>query len=226
MVHITDLHTIDRMHVMEPMTGARNGISPSLLLKITSLSIVLKLPLHFYESLEKLERFEDVLEDTSDDIRAWLRIDSTMRLFHNLKRLQIWFEHNDSCTWTVVNERVLVSPLARLIQDKDIEMTLSLPKLHPKFAQDSRHYTGDSVTPFRLHRRLRQNWHGTMSADGILKRNYRVDFPFFQEIADFEDRTMGDVERSERSGWMAGMDMEEEVEILGGGGIGWNHYNM
>jgi hypothetical protein len=65
-----------------------------------------------------------------------------------------------------------------------------------------------------------------MSADGILKRNYRVDFPFFQEIADFEDRTMGDVERSERSGWMAGMDMEEEVEILGGGGIGWNHYNM
>jgi hypothetical protein len=122
MVHITDLHTIDRMHVMEPTTGARNGISPSLLLKITSLSIVLKLPLHFYESLEKLERFEDVLEDTSDDIRAWLRIDSTMRLFHNLKRLQIWFEHNDSCTWTVVNERVLVSPLARLIQDKDIEM--------------------------------------------------------------------------------------------------------
>jgi hypothetical protein len=226
MVHITDLHTIDRMHTAEPTPDACDGIAPSLLLKITSLSIVLKLPLHFYESLEKLERLEDALEDMSDDTRAWLRIDSTMRLFPNLKKLRIWFEHNDSCTWTVVNERVLVSPLTRLNLDKDIEMTLSLPKLHPKFAQDSRHYTSESGTPFRLHRRLRQNWHATMSADGILRREYKTDFPFFQEIIDFEDRTMGEVERVERSGWMTGMDMEEEVEILGGGGIGWNHYNM
>jgi hypothetical protein len=225
MVHVTDLHTIDRMHAMEPTPDAWNGISPSLLLEITSLSIVLKLPLHFYESLEKLDKLEDVLEDPSDDTRAWLRIDSTIRLFPKLRKLQVWFEHNDSCTWTVVNERVLVSPLTRLSQDKNTEMTLSLPKLHPKFAQDSRHYTDESGTPFRLFRRLRQSWHVTVSADGTLKRDYQGDFPFFQGFEECADTTMGEVERVERSGWMIGMDMEQEVEILGGG-IGWFHYNM
>jgi hypothetical protein len=217
MVHITDLHTIDRMHAMEPTPDAWYDISPLLLPNITSLSIVLKLPLHFYESLEKIERSEDAFEDMSNDTRAWLRIDSILRLFHNLKKLQVWFEHNDSCTWTVVNERVLVSPLTRLSQDKDIEMTLSLPKLHPKFTKESRHYTGDSITPFRLYRRLRHNYHAVMSAQGIFECQFKSDFPFFQHMEEFWDKTMGEVEELERSDWMIGMDIEQELETIGGG---------
>jgi hypothetical protein len=199
------------MHTREATQEVIPSISPDLLLKITRLSVVLKLQLQFYQSLDNLE---DAREDTRDDIGAWSRFDSNIRRLPRLKKLQIWFEHNDPCTWTVVNERVLLAPLIRLCEAKSLDITLSLPKLHPKFIQDSRHYTSEVTIPFRLYRRLRQRYHANTDPHSMSKTDYKPDFPYLLEVIDFSEMPMGELEELERGEWDAGTDMEREVDRM------------
>jgi hypothetical protein len=208
---ITDFETINCLKRKTSMPSNPLSIFSSLLLRVTRLSLVLRLPLEFYHSLDSSE---DIESDMQSDITTWERLDSTLRALTKLKRLQIWLEHSETSSWSVINERAVLAPLIRLCNTQDLKIVISLPKLHPKFEQEARHFTSESPAPFHLHRRLRQRHHVCMNSRGYPEVIYKADFPFLLDIIDFHDRPLLELEEEERGYWKNGDDVEREVNEI------------
>jgi hypothetical protein len=127
----------------------------------------------------------------------------------NLRRLRIWLDHDESCTWSIVNERTTLSPLqslANLLPTLDI--SINLPKLHPKYETPERHFTVPSG--LQIHRRYRQREH---SNDGV-NVQHEPDFPVLGEYAEFMGLSMEQVEEHERYKWNEGGDPMQEIYDL------------
>jgi hypothetical protein len=102
----------------------------------------------------------------------------------------------------MVNERAVLSPLASLSTNVDISM--DLPKLHPKWERSDWHFTEDSPQlPVSIHRRHRQRHHVVESNDGSLSILHEPDFPISYELIRW-DMTMEKIEKYERTAWEAG----------------------
>lgn len=192
------------------MTSPQFSTFTSLPLQVTRLSLVVKLPLQFYQILECADNTDSELQS---DIMAWLQIDSSVRALNKLRRLQVWLDHGDTCPWAVVHERAVLSPLIRLCETSSLELSFSLPKLHPRFEDEARHFTG-TLVPFHLHRRLRQRYHGRTSSRGSLEVIHKPDFPFLLDIDGYDDMSMVDVEEEEKAWWKEGGDVEREVNDI------------
>lgn len=215
---IADLETINSLNKMAATPSKPFSIFSYIILPVTRLSLVFRLPLHFYHSVD---RSENTKSDAQDDVMIWLQLDSCLRVLTKLKGLQIWLEHGETCSWSVVNERAVLAPLIRLCKTQDLELSISLPKLHPTYEQEARHFTSESLVPFHLHRRLRQRHHGRTSSSGRLEVVYKADFPFLLDIIDFHDRPLADLEEKERGYWKDGGDVEKDVNEINAMGCHW-----
>jgi hypothetical protein len=215
---ITDLETIVSLKRMAATPPKPLNIFSCLILPVTRVDLVFRLPLHFYHSLD---RTENTNFEAQDNVMTWMQLDSCLRVLTQLKRLQIWLEHGETCSWSVVNERAVLAPLIRLCKIQDLESSISLPKLHPTYEQEARHFTSESLVPFHLHRRLRQRHHGRTSSTGRLEVFYKADFPFLLDIIDFHDRPLAVLEEEERGYWKEGRDVEKDVNEVNTMGCRW-----
>lgn len=111
----------------------------------------------------------------------------------------------------MVNERAVLSPLAPLSNNLNLDISIDLPKLHPKWEKPDRHFTEDSPPlALTIHRRYRQRYHGIESSDASIRVEYDPDFPILHELALMKDMTMEEVEEIERTSWKKGEDPYRE----------------
>ncbi|KAI4945031.1 hypothetical protein J4E91_008376 [Alternaria rosae] len=128
---------------------------------VSRLSITLKLPFGFFQSVERLSSNDSTSLDTdlaTQQASLWQRLGSSLSRFKALKKLDLWLDHTEPQFWAVVNERsTLDTLLTQLSGHPDLDVTVTLPMLHPKFEQDERHYIEEEISPnVRVHRVLRQ----------------------------------------------------------------------
>lgn len=199
--------------------SASPSILPILLQRVTQLNITLRLPLAFFKSLECLEKVASPEVACPDPeleslVQDWLRLSSSLRCLTNLCTLRFWLDHNKPDFWAVVNERALLSPLSSLFQAQGLNVSFSLPKLHPKLEQEDRHFVQGTPLCFVLHRRVRQRYHGIKSVQGTGEIVRKADVPFLLGIVDFVDMTMAEIEEEERAVWESGLDAEDMVREL------------
>ncbi|KAF2180468.1 hypothetical protein K469DRAFT_753425 [Zopfia rhizophila CBS 207.26] len=97
-VHITDLETVNYLNERTVMPSTPLSIFPSLLLEVTQLSITLRLPLRFYQSLERPEDAVTSGPELAGAIKTWLRLGSTFSQLKNLTRLRLWLDHDEPCS--------------------------------------------------------------------------------------------------------------------------------
>ncbi|KAF2736436.1 hypothetical protein EJ04DRAFT_511094 [Polyplosphaeria fusca] len=112
-----------------------------------------------------------------------------------------------------INERALLKPMELIAHDSNLEIIVSLPKLHPGIETLERHCTEEgSPAPFEIRRRMRQRSH-TKETDGKLGVVHVPDFSFLLDLVDFRIRyTLEEVESSEREMWKNGRDVEKDVD--------------
>lgn len=183
----------------------RDYISPS----IRKLNIAFRLPLAFYEALQKDEG-EDLVSVAGPHTRAvsvgcaaWERLWPAICQLPQLRSLHIWLDHDDRPSWSFVNEHIALRPvIAALIARRQarseeetmphMDIALNLPKLHPYYAKPNTHYFQESSSSlFTIERRIRQRWHCQEGPIGNLRVVHKADFPVLHELPDFiieEDR--------------------------------------
>ncbi|KAI4624372.1 hypothetical protein J4E83_004046 [Alternaria metachromatica] len=148
-VHVSDLEFIDNWArasvAVMPSSSAFTELPVS---NVIRLSITLKLPLAFFRSVERLLGNDPGSSDTesaAQQASLWQRLGSTLGRFKALKKLDLWLDHNETQYWAVVNERLTLDPLlAQLKGLCDLEVTVTLPMLHPRFEKDERHYIDEN----------------------------------------------------------------------------------
>jgi hypothetical protein len=176
---------------------------------LKELSISLRLSLATYEALENVA---DSAFSKSLLISAWTELPFALDYWSRLRKLRIWLDHEESCSWSVVNERAVLSPLASLSSNPDLDVSINLPKLHPKWEAPERHFTEDSPRlPIAIHRRYRQRYHGVEDSNGNLRVKYWSDFPVWHEVAEMMEMPVEEIEEGERSSWEAGNDPLQEL---------------
>jgi hypothetical protein len=180
---------------------------------LKELHISLRLPLSAYEALESAGNSTVGSPSSPIDyqIATWAGLCPAIERLSKLKILRIWLDHAEPSPWTTVNERAVLSPLAALSNIPNLNITVDLPKLHPKWETSSRHFTEDSppsILP--IHRRYRQRYHGVESSRGSIRVEYRPDFPVLYEYAELDGMTMEGIEKTERGIWKRGEDPHEE----------------
>lgn len=174
------------------------------LLNVKDLSISLRLPLAAYEALGATTQSSV----GPSLLSPWAGIEH----FRRLRKLRIWLDHDEPCSWSMVNERAILSPLASL--NTNLNISIDLPKLHPKWERPDWHFTKDSPQlPVFIHRRYRQRYHVVECSDGSLSILLKPDFPIFFELTGW-DMTMEEIEKYERTAWEAGQDpLQDLVDI-------------
>jgi hypothetical protein len=193
------------------MTPAVPKFFPSLLLEATQLSITLRLPLEFYQLLEVTE--EDIASHSQQDVKTWLQLGSTISKLKDLTRLWIWLDHDELCSWSVVNERAIISPLKQLSGTPSLDICVYLPKLHPRLESEDRHFINKPQL-FDLQRTLRQRYHAKKTEKGSLEVIHQPDFPFLIDILEYAMLPLAEVEEEERADWKNGRDVEEVVKEI------------
>ncbi|KAH6881933.1 hypothetical protein BKA58DRAFT_446212 [Alternaria rosae] len=128
---------------------------------VSRLSITLRLPFGFFQSVEQLSSNDSTSLDTdlaTQQASLWQRLGSSLSRFKALEKLDLWLDHTEPQFWAVVNERSTLDPLLTQLSGRpDLDVTVTLPMLHPKFEQDERHYIDEEISPnVRVHRVLRQ----------------------------------------------------------------------
>jgi hypothetical protein len=198
--------------MLDSARSPTSSILDCLLPNLKHLSISLRFPL---ATLEALENANISASPSPSLISAWIKLPIAIKHMSKLRKLQIWLDHGEPCSWSLVNERAILSPLAFLSNIPSLEFCISLPKLHPKWEQPDRHFTeDDQPLPFALHRRYRQRNHAIEASDGSLRVKYEPDFPVLYELTEW-DSTMEEVEHLERGFWEMGGDPAEVIRDFG-----------
>ncbi|KAH5289022.1 hypothetical protein HBI11_232920 [Parastagonospora nodorum] len=189
----------------------RNGIK--------RLSITLRLPFQFFQSIEETSGRDNVGE-TSPTVQSWRQICAAPFL-QNLTTLHLWFDHTATRTWSLVNERSLLDALLSSLPHT-VRVVVMLPKLHPLHEHPDRHFLNPRIsTTASLYRKLRQRWRYNDTSDHF---DHFPDFPYYFDVWEMWDvpqreeyeREMWDVpqlEEYERKRWFAGKDMERFAEM-------------
>jgi hypothetical protein len=226
-VHIIDLDTLyclDGTSVTRGLTYP-NSFAISLS-NVTQLSISLRLPLKFFQTLEQSLQDPAIVAESAEstesntapvDVQPWLRIGTIISQLKRLKKLRLKLDYDEPGYWAVVNEKALLEPLLANLSDTQpsLQVTVTLPKLHPKFEQEDRHYIdGQLPGTARLHRVLRQMYWKNPGTRGRGFVEYKPDFPFLLEFIDLFEYSLEELEYMERGHWKAGDDMEQEAREL------------
>lgn len=194
-IHVSDLDLINywarasEVTVPVPSEFANMPVS-----NVSRLSITLKLPLAFFQSVEGLSGnypTSSEIGPATQPARLWQHLGSILGRFEALKKLGLWLDHNEPQFWVMVNERSTLNPLLTQLSTRpNLDVTVTLPMLHPKFEQNERHYTEDSISGNTwVNRVLRSKKHAVIGAQGCIEIVACNDFPLFSET--YQARGMG-----------------------------------
>jgi hypothetical protein len=212
-VNITDLATLMRM-----CNEAAGHVRPIILQQgVRHLSLTLRMPLDFYKSLETQTEKTTITpsEIQQEPIAAhtWAQLRSMLDKLTTLSTLRLWFDHSDTCSWSFVNERALLSSILTYLSATAITTTIILLRLHPVYESPDRHFTTDELGKnLYLYRKLRQRWYSEVDRSGDVDVVHKPDFPI--AIDAFDDMTIVEAEMWERKHWREGRDVEAMVREL------------
>ena len=256
LIHVTDLETLAcAVGMMEDIPGLTTSHLSrdvgTMLLGVTHLSITLKLPLAFFQSLERLpEEGEEASADSkptpplSLDVERWSRLAPSLNQLKNLTHLYLSLDHSSPESWSLVNERAVLSPiithLCASTYPQSLNTTIVLPNLHPKFERKDRHFTTtptlslpSSQLQVQLLRRLRQRYHSNENDNARCYGRvvHRPDFPislkFLLEYAEFWGDSVEQLVEWEREEWGRGeSNLMRELHILTSGAFCCNYGNL
>jgi hypothetical protein len=179
---------------------------------MTYISPLLKeLYINFRLSLATYATLEDVVRAECSQpglISTWACLPQVIARLGKLQKLRLRLDHEDTCTWSMVNERAVLNPLASLLHDHSrLSLEIRLPKLHPKYENSERHFLqNSSALALTIVREYRQREHAIMSNDGSFRLKHEPDFPVCYELAEMgSTMTMEEIEQMERRSWIAGV---------------------
>lgn len=216
--HINDIQTLS-VFVLKGNPELINYRIQSLTFKVVDdflsivkeLSITLRLPRATYQEFEAdNEGASSSSSLVSSFSHTWSQLPLAINRMRRLKGLRIWLDHDEPFSWSLVNERAVLSSLA-LIDGRGLDISINLPRLHPKWETPDRHYTDDSAPlPLPIHRRYRQREHGELRSSGTIHYVYKPDFPELWDIAGIPEEwgygSTDDAEEKEWADWKAGRD--------------------
>ncbi|PSN61999.1 hypothetical protein BS50DRAFT_680300 [Corynespora cassiicola Philippines] len=144
---------------------------------LKELRITLKFPLSAYEEMEILVDITGSQSPMIDSlISSWMQLGSAVEGLGQLKRLQVWLDHEETCSWSVVNERAALSPVLEISNNRDLDIYLNLPKIPPNMIHTERHYNeNDENLSLSISRRHRQRVHGVDAGGGSIKEKFKPD---------------------------------------------------
>jgi hypothetical protein len=212
-IHINDLDTLGTL-ITNPTT-ADNSVTSTflacLLPNLKTLNISLRLPRATYTMLENAEQC------APSPVPTWTDLPLAIERLHQMKRLRIWLDHDDPCTWSIISERAILSPIISLHSIASLNVTINIPMLHPKYETPDQHFTPNSALPtFTIQRRYRQRYHAMADRDGQLSPRYVPDFPVLHELHEMDEwgMTAEQMEEMERESWLRGEDPVQEYILI------------
>ncbi|KAF2253803.1 hypothetical protein BU26DRAFT_561075 [Trematosphaeria pertusa] len=181
-VHVTDLDTLgcllQEATTVSPGTWTVSGYLATALPLVRNLSVVLRLPLTTCKILESSSDHGSAPTSTTN-ATAWFRLCPAIARLKRLLRLHIWLDHDGESSWSVVNERAILSPLTALTDISGLDISVSLPHLHHRYETPERHFVKQWPSPpFTIERRLRQRYHVVETDPGRFDVSYQADFPY------------------------------------------------
>ncbi|KAH7347073.1 hypothetical protein BKA66DRAFT_477783 [Pyrenochaeta sp. MPI-SDFR-AT-0127] len=216
-IHVNDIFSLDLVvsNALSHAPGSDRFVTSTLLSYILpnlkALSISMRLPRAAFTAHEAASISTSSLPSL---IYTFNKIPLAIGYMSKLRRLRICLDHDEPCTWSVVDERATLSPLAPLGNLPRLDVTINLPKLHPKWESPDKHFTDDSaLPPLVIHRRYRQRYHGIESRDGAILVKYAPDFPILYELAE-PGESMEELESMERRKWKAGEDPLDDIRAF------------
>ncbi|RYP23576.1 hypothetical protein DL765_001090 [Monosporascus sp. GIB2] len=236
--NITDLETLEYLVQRNQDSGLSHPSSDGLLPKVCPflkrLNLTLRLPLSFFKTpengvaLASSSGAGDIVktpDDVPSQLKTWAQIWAA--LAHQLKQLQnlhIWLDTDDKSSWSLVNERAILSHLAALISIGTIpglkHVSVNLPLLLPRREKPERHFTKDSPPPpayLTIQRSLRQTLHGEEITPGEFHVISDSEFSLLVELLEFpgfEGMSLAEIVNMERECWRRGQDMEADLLAL------------
>jgi hypothetical protein len=172
-VYVCDLTTLQVLTSDANILSSGEFFTSRLITKILantkSLEVLLKLPLATYQALEDQASSGS---SSSHHLPAWANLPRSFQNWPVLRKLYIRLDHSDSISWSLVNERAILTPLVDL---PNPQITIALPKLNPKYESPYRHFIEQS--PLAISRHYRQRYHATKIINGKTGIEYNPDFP-------------------------------------------------
>jgi hypothetical protein len=95
---------------------------------LKELGISLKPPLAAYEEFEYAD---DSVSSKSPFTSAWKALPPAIEHMSRLRKLRIWLDHEEPCSWSMVNERAALSPLASISNNPNLSVSINLPNCIP-----------------------------------------------------------------------------------------------
>ncbi|KAL5328193.1 hypothetical protein ACEPPN_001689 [Leptodophora sp. 'Broadleaf-Isolate-01'] len=207
--------------------------------RVQVLNVALRLPVAFYTEMEGNAEVQDEAAGRSTTAVStaytnWMHFWVIICGLQQLRKLNVWLDHDDESSWSVVKERQVLTPVFAILATElkarsamcdvpAMQFLFNLPKLHPGIAKPETHFVEEIVPPsIMIKRRYRQRYHRSMSDDGALSVAYKSDFPIMHEIADFySNESLGAImipvqefEEIERNLWLTGQDVHREIREL------------
>lgn len=217
--HLTDFATISAMldispsSSVSPPTPSATRFSHLLLASITRLCITMSLPLSFFECFDDRPSPSGEEVPPLDRMQAhiWRALPLELGVhLTSLRRLRIWLDHCNVPIWSVVNERAVLGHFEPLARTPHVDVSLDLPKLHPRAEDPLRHLLedegaagcrlGPSSPRLRVRRRLRQRYHIYKDPQGrYVGPAYASDFPVSLGTHLFQALSLEEREKLERT---------------------------
>jgi hypothetical protein len=168
-----------------------------LLPNLKEMSINLRLPLTTYKAFDETSPYPE-----PSLLFAWTTLPLVMEMLSKLSMLRIWLNHDDPISWSVVNERAMLSPLVSLASRQNLNVSIDFPKRHPRWETPERHSTDNHLSlSIAIHRQYRQRFRvvkGGIDNDCV---KYEPDFPIMYEFPEWDDVSIEEVEEGERICW-------------------------
>jgi len=140
--NVTDLDTLNRL--LQRAGTSSSGISSSFSFLTSVLPYIRKLNITL-----RSPPAGALTASWASQLTIWLRLCPAIAQLKELRRLRIWLDHNDQSSWSIVNERAILSPLTPLTSISNLNISVNLPKLHPHLERPDRHFGEDSPAPIQ-----------------------------------------------------------------------------
>jgi len=221
-VHVTDLHVLRDICAFSTDAVASQQMDELIFASASRtrvLALSLRLPLPVFEALDG-QHSEPPSEETKALASLWSSIWPQVALMSDLRHVRVEIDHTDLSSWSVVNERRVLAPIASFIQATKISIMVVLPKLHPRYETQNRHFREEDTDSLSLciTRRVRQKCHAWRDYKGtwlITRSRYDTfpmtvfftsEFPELNPAEDYHELEQGELER-----WKRGEDPTDWV---------------
>ncbi|KAF2826981.1 hypothetical protein CC86DRAFT_466738 [Ophiobolus disseminans] len=195
-LHVTDMTTLRLVLDGKGFLHVGNAFQ-----HVKSLDITLVLPKNVFVAMGGEENTL-ISEAEQDQAATWMRSGPALASLKQLRKLNVWLDHNSRDYWWHLDESAILSPLVSLANNPSIELTVQLPNQ----ANDD-----TPISPFAIERRARQeNW-VDIDDNGRTTMVHKLQFPIMRELEEFLAEDTGEVvsDAQERLLWRRGVDVEE-----------------